>query len=91
MENKKPGRITDYNKQLPIVELYYCVQSEGSRSGMPTVCVRTTGCTHRCFFGAGGWSNLKNASISAGVNPSPAIFCRTAPSGSMVCIFLYLE
>ena len=24
-----PGRITDYNKTLPVVELYYAVQSEG--------------------------------------------------------------
>jgi 7-carboxy-7-deazaguanine synthase len=63
MENKKPGRITDYNKKLPIVELYYCVQSEGSRSGMPTVCVRTTGCTHRCWFGEGGWCDSWYTSI----------------------------
>jgi hypothetical protein len=27
------GRIQDYSKKLPIVELYYCVQSEGSRAG----------------------------------------------------------
>jgi len=33
----KPGRITDYNKTLPIVELYPAVQSEGSRAGMPTI------------------------------------------------------
>ena len=54
METKKPGRITDYNKVLPILELYTCIQSEGSRQGRPTVAVRTTGCTHRCWFGAGG-------------------------------------
>jgi 7-carboxy-7-deazaguanine synthase len=59
----KPGRITDYDKKLPIVELYYCVQSEGSRSGMPTVCVRTTGCTHRCWFGEGGWCDSWYTSI----------------------------
>ena len=33
------GRIQDYSKKLPIVELYYCVQSEGSRAGFPTVAV----------------------------------------------------
>ena len=49
-----PGRITDYDKSLPVLEVYYAVQSEGSRAGMPTVVVRTTGCTHRCWFGAGG-------------------------------------
>ena len=48
-------RITDYNKTLPIIELYRCVQSEGSRFGRPTIAVRTTGCTHRCYFGEGGW------------------------------------
>ena len=51
----KAGRIKDYSKKLPVVELYYCVQSEGSRAGFPTVAVRTTGCTHRCWFGEGGW------------------------------------
>ncbi len=39
----KPGRIEDYNKKLPIVELYTAVQSEASRAGMPTVVIRTTG------------------------------------------------
>ena len=37
------GRITDYDKVLPIVEVYRCVQSEGSRFGRPTIAVRTTG------------------------------------------------
>jgi hypothetical protein len=30
-------RIEDYNKVLPILELYRCVQSEGSRFGRPTI------------------------------------------------------
>lgn len=59
----KPGRITDYNKKLPIVELYYCVQSEASRAGYPTVAIRTTGCTHRCWFGEGGWCDSWYTSI----------------------------
>ena len=59
----KPGRITDYNKILPIVELYPAVQSEGSRSGMPTIVIRTTGCTHRCWFGEGGWCDSWYTSI----------------------------
>ena len=49
------GRIEDYNKNLPIVEVYTAVQSEGSRQGYPTIVIRTTGCTHRCYFGEGGW------------------------------------
>ena len=56
-------RIEDYGKKLPIVELYYCVQSEGSRAGFPTVAVRTTGCTHRCWFGEGGWCDSWYTSI----------------------------
>jgi 7-carboxy-7-deazaguanine synthase len=62
-EFMKPGRITDYNKTLPIVELYRCVQSEGSRFGRPTIAVRTTGCTHRCYFGEGGWCDSWYTSI----------------------------
>lgn len=56
-------RIEDYNKVLPIAELYTAVQSEGSRAGYPTVVIRTTGCTHRCFFGDGGWCDSWQTSI----------------------------
>jgi 7-carboxy-7-deazaguanine synthase len=56
-------RIEDYNKVLPINELYRCVQSEGSRFGRPTVAVRVTGCTHRCWFGDGGWCDSWYSSI----------------------------
>ena len=51
----KLKRIEDYDKVLPVLEVYRCVQSEGSRFGRPTIAVRTTGCTHRCYFGEGGW------------------------------------
>ena len=56
-------RIEDYDKVLPIVEVYRCVQSEGSRFGRPTIAVRTTGCTHRCWFGEGGWCDSWYTSI----------------------------
>ena len=56
-------RIEDYNKVLPVVELYRCVQSEGSRFGRPTIAIRTTGCTHRCYFGEGGWCDSWYTSI----------------------------
>ena len=56
-------RIEDYNKTLPVVEVYRCVQSEGSRFGRPTIAVRTTGCTHRCWFGEGGWCDSWYTSI----------------------------
>ena len=57
------NRIEDYNKNLPIVEIYTAVQSEGSRAGYPTVVIRTTGCTHRCYFGEGGWCDSWYTSI----------------------------
>jgi 7-carboxy-7-deazaguanine synthase len=56
-------RIEDYNKVLPIVEVYTAVQSEGSRQGYPTIVVRTSGCTHRCYFGEGGWCDSWYTSI----------------------------
>jgi len=56
-------RIEDYNKVLPVLEVYRCVQSEGSRFGRPTIAVRTTGCTHRCWFGEGGWCDSWYTSI----------------------------
>jgi 7-carboxy-7-deazaguanine synthase len=57
------GRIEDYDKGLPVVEVYTAVQSEGSRQGYPTVVIRTTGCTHRCYFGEGGWCDSWYTSI----------------------------
>lgn len=50
-------------KKQGIIELYRCVQSEGSRFGRPTIAVRTTGCTHRCYFGEGGWCDSWQTSI----------------------------
>ena len=63
-------RIKDYNKVLPILEVYRCVQSEGSRFGRPTITVRTTGCTHRCYFGEGGWCDSWYTSI----HPEKGVF-----------------
>ena len=65
------GRIEDYSKKLPVLELYTAVQSEGSRQGYPTIVVRTTGCTHRCFFGEGGWCDSWYTSI----HPEKGTFC----------------
>ena len=56
-------RILDYNKKIQVIEIYPCVQSEGSRQGRPTIAVRTTGCTHRCWFGEGGWCDSWYTSI----------------------------
>ena len=51
------------SKKQGIIELYRCIQSEGSRFGRPTIAVRTTGCTHRCYFGEGGWCDSWYTSI----------------------------
>ena len=64
-DHTAPGRIPDHNKKLPIIELYTAVQSEGSRAGYPTIIIRTTGCTHRCYFGSGGWCDTWYTSIHA--------------------------
>jgi 7-carboxy-7-deazaguanine synthase len=65
------GRITDYNKVLPVLEIYTAIQSEGSRQGMPTIVVRTTGCTHRCYFGEGGWCD----SFYTSIHPEKGKYC----------------
>jgi len=58
-------RLTEEQKAKPyaMLELYRCVQSEGSRFGRPTIAIRTTGCTHRCWFGEGGWCDSFYTSI----------------------------
>ena len=68
---KKLGRIKDYDKTLPVLELYTAVQSEGSRAGYPTIVVRTTGCTHRCFFRDGGWCD----SFYTSIHPEKGTYC----------------
>lgn len=64
-------RIEDYQKTLGVLELYTAVQSEGSRAGYPTIVVRTSGCTHRCYFGEGGWCDSWYTSI----HPEKGTFC----------------
>ena len=64
-------RIEDYQKTLGVLELYTAVQSEGSRAGYPTIVVRTSGCTHRCYFGEGGWCESWYTSI----HPEKGTFC----------------
>jgi len=57
------NKIEDYNKVLPVIELYTACQAEGTRAGMPTIVIRTTGCTHRCLFAGGGWCDSWYSSI----------------------------
>lgn len=54
----------DPNKVVAIHELYACVQAEGSRAGRPTICVRVSGCSHRCWFQTeGSWCDAWQSSI----------------------------
>lgn len=53
----------DYNKKQPIIEIYPCIQTEGSKAGIPNILVRTTGCTHRCCFGENDWCDSWYTSI----------------------------
>lgn len=53
----------DYQKKQPIIEAYTCIQTEGSMAGRPHFLIRTTGCTHRCYFGEGGWCDSWYTSI----------------------------
>ncbi len=71
MSLKKLKRIEDYQKTLGVLEWYTAVQSEGSRQGYPTIVVRTSGCTHRCYFGEGGWCDSWYTSI----HPEKGTFC----------------
>ena len=59
----KLGRLEDYDKILPIVEISRVIQCEGSRVGTPTFIIRTSGCSHRCFFREGGWCDSWYTSI----------------------------
>lgn len=58
-------RLLNYSRTLPVNELYTAVQGEGSRAGYPTVVVRVSGCTHRCYFKEGGWCDSWYSSIHA--------------------------
>ena len=53
----------DYDKKQSIVEVYTCIQTEGSMQGRPNILIRTTGCTHRCQFGENDWCDSWYTSI----------------------------
>jgi 7-carboxy-7-deazaguanine synthase len=42
--------MSDLNAQLRITELFYSLQGETSRIGLPTVFIRLTGCPLRCVY-----------------------------------------
>lgn len=57
--------ISDFDKILPVIELYPCLQGEGSRRGTLSFAIRTTGCTHRCYFQGDYWCDSWYSSIHA--------------------------
>lgn len=59
----KEFKVLDPTSVQPILELYAATQAEGSRAGYPTIVVRTSGCSHRCYFGEGGWCDSWYTSI----------------------------
>lgn len=67
MKEKKlwENKMTEEEKSQKkgILELYTCIQTEGSKAGYPNILVRFTGCTHRCYFGEGGWCDSWYTSI----------------------------
>jgi len=40
----------DWEKKIPVTELYSCLQGEGSLTGVPHILIRVTGCKLRCQF-----------------------------------------
>ena len=40
----------DWEKKIPVSELYSCLQGEGSLTGVPHILIRVTGCRLRCQF-----------------------------------------
>lgn len=40
----------DFQKKIPVIEMYPCLQAEGKYAGVPSLMIRTTGCTMRCQF-----------------------------------------
>ena len=50
-----PLNPSKFEEKKGILELYTCIQTEGSKAGYPNILVRFSGCTHRCYFGEGGF------------------------------------
>lgn len=52
----------DYNKAIPVGEIYPCVQGEGKYVGIPHLLIRFTGCRLRCQFSGGSFCDTPFAS-----------------------------
>ena len=49
-ENHRKLIYLDWDKKIPVSELYTCLQGEGSLTGVPHILIRVTGCKLRCQF-----------------------------------------
>jgi len=49
-ENHRKLIYLDWEKKIPVSELYTCLQGEGSLTGVPHILIRVTGCKLRCQF-----------------------------------------
>lgn len=45
-----PKKIEEHDGKLPIVEIFYSIEGEGKKAGLPAVFVRFAGCNLRCGY-----------------------------------------
>ena len=70
--HKQLKRIEDYQKTLGCIRIIYSRTNQRVvDKDYPTIVVRTSGCTHRCYFGEGGWCDSWYTSI----HPEKGTYC----------------
>jgi 7-carboxy-7-deazaguanine synthase len=61
-----PGQASVLNAPLRITEIFYSLQGETSRTGLPTVFIRLTGCPLRCEYCDTGYAFHGGEIVTAG-------------------------